>query len=71
MTYIIEKLNSRKIRVTRSTMFNDYYEELTLADTELIDNWVVKCELGRRIAWDQWQLNNDHAISLFLLKWKN
>lgn len=50
-------------------MFAGYYQEIDTNEADIITEWVTNCKIGRRIAWDQWQLNNDDAVTMFLLKW--
>ena len=59
----------QKVRVMNSTMFSDTYMELDKEQADLIDQWVTESELGRRVAWDMWQLNTKEAVTLFLIKW--
>jgi hypothetical protein len=42
---------------------------LTSAQAEEITDWVKTLELGSRLAYDMWKLKNEHALTLFLLKW--
>ena len=44
-----------------------YY--MTEDDMVKIDRWVLQHDLGRRQSFDMWQLNDDHALTMFLLKW--
>lgn len=69
MKFRLEKLSSKKIKVSRTTMFAGYYQEIDTNEADIITEWVTQCQIGRRIAWDQWQLNNDDAVTMFLLKW--
>lgn len=59
----------QKVRVMNLTMFNDTFIELDKDQADLIDQWVTESELGRRVAWDMWKLNNKEAVTLFLIKW--
>ena len=34
-----------------------------------IDQWVLQHDLGRRQSFDMWQLHDDRALTIFLLKW--
>ena len=34
-----------------------------------IDQWVLQHDLGRRKAFAMWQLHDDRALTMFLLKW--
>jgi hypothetical protein len=34
-----------------------------------IDRWVLQHDLGRRQSFDMWQLHDDRALTMFLLKW--
>jgi hypothetical protein len=36
---------------------------------EPIQNWISAFKLGRRIGPDLWQLNNDVALTIFLMFW--
>lgn len=69
MKFRLEKLSTKKIKVCRTTMFSDQYQEIGSTDADIITEWVEHCQLGCRIAWDQWQLNNEDAVTLFYLKW--
>ena len=42
---------------------------VTEEDTTRIDNWVNECELGKRVSYNMWKLNNNEAVTMFLLKW--
>ena len=33
-----------------------------------IDRWVLQHDLGRRQSFDMWQLHDDRALTMFLLK---
>jgi hypothetical protein len=36
---------------------------------DLIHTWVERSELGHRMAFNQWKLNNEAAMSAFVLYW--
>jgi hypothetical protein len=36
---------------------------------ELVHDWVEQAELGQRLAFNQWKLNNEAAMSAFVLYW--
>jgi hypothetical protein len=36
---------------------------------ELIQTWVEELELGQRMAFNQWKLNSESAMSAFVLYW--
>ena len=63
MTYRIER-NRLRLRVSRLNK-----QTLTEEDCSVIDAWVVELNLGRRISWDIWKMNNSKSVGLFLLKW--
>lgn len=46
-----------------------WLEELTSEQAEEITRWVDENELGRRVAYDMWQLKSDHAVTMFMLKY--
>jgi hypothetical protein len=73
MKYKIEVRNfqskSISVRVSKSTMFDGTFIEIDKKVADEIDDWVVSSKLGRRIAWDMWQLKNKQAVTLFMMKW--
>jgi hypothetical protein len=48
--------------------FNEYYDisEATLME---IAHWVAAHELGHRTSYNHWKLNNQEAVTMFLLRW--
>jgi hypothetical protein len=36
---------------------------------ELVQDWVEQLELGHRMAFNQWKLHNESAMSAFVLYW--
>jgi len=34
-----------------------------------IDRWVIKNELGRRMAFNMWKLKNEKSRNWFILRW--
>ncbi len=71
MKYRIEvrKLNSISVRVSKATMFDGTFIEIDAKIADEIDEWVISSKMGRRIAWDMWQLKNNEAVTMFMLKW--
>lgn len=73
MKYRIEVRNfqsqSISVRVSKSTMFDGTFIEIDKTVADEIDEWVVSSKIGRRIAWDMWQLKNQEAVTLFMMKW--
>jgi hypothetical protein len=63
------KSNSFSVRVTRTTMFDGTFIVIDEKNAEEIDQWVVSSKAGHRIAWDMWQLKNNEAVTMFMLKW--
>ena len=47
-----------------------YYMNQTEDAMAEIDRWVVQNNLGRRQAFALWQLNDEKALTMFLLKWE-
>jgi hypothetical protein len=48
--------------------FTDYLN-VTEEDLVEIAHWVVDRELGHRVSHNTWKLNNNEAVTMFLLKW--
>ena len=46
-----------------------YYMNMTEETMVEIDQWVLQHDLGRRQSFDMWQLHDDRALTIFLLKW--
>ena len=73
MKYNIEvrnlKSESISVRVSKATMFNGTFIEIDAKIADEIDEWVVLSKIGRRIAWDMWQLKNNEAVTMFMLRW--
>lgn len=46
-----------------------YYMNETEDEMTEIDKWVLQHDLGRRQGFAIWQLNDEKAMSMFLLKW--
>lgn len=65
----IQKSKSISVRVSRTTMFDGTFIEIDAKIADEIDQWVVSSKLGRRIAWDMWQLKNNEAVTMFMLRW--
>ena len=65
----VRKSNSISVRVSKTTMFEGTFIELDKKNADEIDEWVVSSKMGRRIAWDMWQLKNNEAVTMFMLKW--
>ena len=42
---------------------------LTEEDVMTIDTWVIERELGKRVSYNMWKLNNNEAVTMFLLTW--
>jgi hypothetical protein len=47
----------------------DMEAALTKEETEDIEQWVRSSNVGRRVAWDQWEMKNEKNLSWFLLRW--
>jgi hypothetical protein len=73
MKYKIEvrnlKSKSISVRVSKATMFEGTFIEIDAKIADEINEWVVLSKVGRRIAWDMWQLKNNEAVTMFMLKW--
>lgn len=73
MKYKIEvrdfQSKSISVRVSKSTMFDGTFIEIDKAVADEINEWVVSSKIGRRIAWDMWQLKNKQSVTLFMMKW--
>lgn len=73
MKYKIEVRNTKSklisVRVSKTTMFEGTFIELDKKNADEIDEWVVSSKIGHRIAWDMWQLKNNEAVIMFMLKW--
>ena len=73
MKYKIEvrnlKSNSISVRVSKATMFEGTFIEIDAKIADEINEWVVSSKVGRRIAWDMWQLKNNEAVTMFMLRW--
>lgn len=62
----------RKIHVRniRTQLLNSpWSEELTSQQAEEITQWIEDNELGRRVAYDMWQLSSDDAVTMFMLRY--
>lgn len=46
-----------------------YYMNQTEDDMAAIDLWVIQNDLGSRKSFAMWQLHDEAALALFLLKW--
>lgn len=62
------------VAATSPDVIGQYHDisllESITGDTALaIDRWVTELELGRRVAYDTWQLKNRQAVELFVLRW--
>jgi len=73
MKYKIEvrnlKSKSISVRVSKATIFEGTFIEIDAKIADEINEWVVLSKVGRRIAWDMWQLKNNEAVTMFMLKW--
>lgn len=73
MKYKIEvrnlKSNSISVRVSKVTMFEGTFIEIDAKIADEINEWVLSSKVGRRIAWDMWQLKNNEAVTMFMLRW--
>jgi hypothetical protein len=66
--YHIEQLKPLTVRLHQITPFEaPAWQELSEDQTAEITNYVELHELGRRTAYDQWQLKNPQAMTLFML----
>jgi hypothetical protein len=48
--------------------FMDWHD-VTDADLVEIAHWVTDHELGHRTSHNEWKLNNNEAVTMFLLRW--
>jgi len=62
----IQRLRN-KVRVSNDN--NSFIFELSEKQTEEITNWIQQVNIGHRISWDTWQLNNRESVMMFILKW--
>jgi hypothetical protein len=73
MKYKIEvrnlKSKSISVRVSKVTMFEGTFIEIDAKIADEINEWVISSKVGRRIAWDMWQLKNNEAVTMFMLRW--
>ena len=66
-------IHVNKSRKRKPTVIVDWYHWTGTAHANInlamIDAWVNEHELGRRTSYDHWELNNNSAVTMFLLKW--
>lgn len=64
--FLINVRTSQLIVHVENVMFE---EAIADRDAEEITQWVHQTQSGMRIAYDRWKLNDQQAITAFLLKW--
>lgn len=66
--YKIERIR-RKVRVFQILENSGHTIALTKYDVDEITAWIEEHQMGRRVAWDQWQLNSNEAVTMFMIRY--
>jgi len=60
----------RKIWVRKIDKMFDYYPAISEAEATEITDWVILMRIGRRVAYDRWQLDSKQSVMMFMLRWR-
>lgn len=62
----VERLRN-KVRV--KSLMGAWSSEITSREAKEITEWVEQSQMGRRVAYDMWQLDGKEAYLMFTLRW--
>lgn len=62
----VERLRN-KVRV--KSLMGVWTDEITSREAMEISKWVDQSQMGRRVAYDMWQLDSKEAFLMFTLRW--
>lgn len=68
MKYKITALG-RKVCVRNRELMLYHHPAISEDEANEISDWVTLTGIGYRVAYDQWQLDSNHAIMMFKLRW--
>jgi len=60
----------RKIWVRKIDKMFDHYPAISEDEAMEITDWVTLMGIGRRVAYDRWQLDSKQAVMMFMLRWR-
>jgi hypothetical protein len=66
--YVIT-IAKRKVIVSKYLSLPESSIEISDEEAFAITTWVQEAGIGRRVAYNQWQLGSDKAVSMFMLKY--
>jgi hypothetical protein len=66
MNLVVKFISPLRVEVWAAPMTMDGLRDYHM---ELVHDWVEQAELGQRLAFNQWKLNNEAAMSAFVLYW--
>ena len=68
---VLDRKVGRWIQIDSPYDSTDLAHHYYMSENDMIeiDRWVLQHDLGRRQSFDMWQLHDDRALTMFLLKW--
>lgn len=71
MVLTCERKRKLDVLVLSKESYSDIDWALLGNDTVVmaIDQWVQDLNIGKRIAYNMWRLNNSEAVTAFMLRW--
>lgn len=66
MNLVVKFISPLRVEIWAAPMTMDGIRDYHM---ELIQTWVEELELGHRMAFNQWKLNSESAMSAFVLHW--
>jgi len=60
----------RKIWVRKIDKMFDHYPAISEDEATEITEWVTLMGIGRRVAYDRWQLDSKQSVMMFMLRWR-
>jgi hypothetical protein len=66
MNLVVKFISPLRVEVCAAPMTMDGLRDYHM---ELVHDWVEQAELGHRMSFNQWKLNNEAAVSAFVLYW--
>ena len=59
----------RKVIVSKHLSLPEWSIEISEEEAFAITEWVQEVGIGRRVAYNQWQLESDKAVTMFMIKY--
>ena len=66
MNLVVKFISPLRVEIWAAPMTMDGLRDYHM---EQVQTWVEQSDLGQRMAFNQWKLNNEAAMSAFVLYW--